>query len=156
MVGKRLNAKGWSNVQVIGSCLSGIIILAMFVFVERRARWPLLDLALFRNVPFVTGCLSFFLFSAALFGSQPFWSLFMQNTWGLSPLQGGLAFLPATGLIALFTPMFISIFPRLDSGVLIVVAGSHHRPLVSRHRYREGCDSVGHSRGHSQPQTCRE
>lgn len=29
----------------------------------------------------------------------------MQNTWGFSPLQGGLAFLPATGLIALFTPL---------------------------------------------------
>ena len=28
----------------------------------------------------------------------------MQNTWGYSPLQGGLAFLPATGLIALLTP----------------------------------------------------
>ena len=29
----------------------------------------------------------------------------MQNTWGFTPLQGGLAFLPATGLIALFTPI---------------------------------------------------
>lgn len=29
----------------------------------------------------------------------------MQNTWGYSPLQGGLAFLPATGLIALLTPL---------------------------------------------------
>lgn len=28
----------------------------------------------------------------------------MQNTWRFSPLQGGLAFLPATGLIVLFTP----------------------------------------------------
>ena len=28
----------------------------------------------------------------------------MQNTWGFSPLQGGLAFLPATGLIVLLTP----------------------------------------------------
>jgi hypothetical protein len=30
--------------------------------------------------------------------------LFLQNTWGLSPLQGGLAFLPAAGLIAALTP----------------------------------------------------
>ncbi|MBA2394294.1 MAG: MFS transporter [Ktedonobacteraceae bacterium] len=68
-------------------------------------RWPLVDLALFRNRPFVVGCLSFFLFSAALFGSQPYWSLFMQNTWGFSPLQGGLGFLPATGLIVILTPL---------------------------------------------------
>ncbi len=101
----RAGDEGWTNAVVIGSCLLGIVILTLFVIVERRVRWPLVDLALFHNLPFVMGCLSFFFFSAALFGSQPYWSLFMQNTWGFSPLQGGLAFLPATGLIALFTPL---------------------------------------------------
>ncbi|MHB8596170.1 MAG: DHA2 family efflux MFS transporter permease subunit [Ktedonobacteraceae bacterium] len=96
---------GWINSVVIASCLSGIVLLALFVITERRVRWPLVDLALFRNRPFVTGCLSFFFFSAALFGSQPYWSLLMQNTWGFSPLQGGLAFLPSTGLIVLLTPL---------------------------------------------------
>lgn len=101
----RAGDDGWANGLVIGSCLLGIVILALFVVVERRVRWPLVELALFHNLPFVMGCLSFFLFSAALFGSQPYMSLFMQNTWGFTPLQGGLAFLPATGLIALFTPL---------------------------------------------------
>jgi DHA2 family methylenomycin A resistance protein-like MFS transporter len=101
----RAGDEGWTSMVVIGSCLAGIIILTLFVITERRVRWPLIDLALFRNLPFVMGCLSFFLFSAALFGSQPYWSLFMQNTWGFSPLQGGLAFLPATILIVLFTPL---------------------------------------------------
>lgn len=96
---------GWTSGVVIGSCLAGIVILTLFVITERRVRWPLIDLTILRNFPFVMGCLSFFLFSAALFGSQPYWSLFMQNTWGFSPLQGGLAFLPATGLIVLFTPL---------------------------------------------------
>jgi len=101
----RAGDEGWTNMVVMGSCLFGIVLLALFVMIERRVRWPLVDLILFRNRPFVMGCLSFFFFSAALFGSQPYWSLFMQNTWGLTPLQGGLAFLPATGLIALFTPL---------------------------------------------------
>jgi MFS transporter, DHA2 family, methylenomycin A resistance protein len=100
----RAGDEGWTSSVVIGNCLAGIVILTLFVITERRVRWPLIDLALFRNFPFVMGCLSFFLFSAALFGSQPYWSLFMQNTWGFSPLQGGLAFLPATGLIVLLTP----------------------------------------------------
>ena len=101
----RAGNAGWLDSVVIGSSLLGIVILWLFIITERRVRWPLIDLALFRNGPFVMGCLSFFLFSAALFGSQPYWSLFMQNTWGFSPLQGGLAFLPATGLIVLFTPL---------------------------------------------------
>ena len=95
---------GWTNVVVIVSCLFGLVLLALFAMTERRMHFPLVDLALFRNRPFVMGCLSFFFLSAALFGSQPYWSLFMQNTWGFTPLQGGLAFLPATGLIALLTP----------------------------------------------------
>ena len=111
----RAGDEGWTSPLVIGSCLAGIVILTLFVITERRVRWPLIDLALFRNLPFVMGCLSFFLFSAALFGSQPYLSLFMQNTWGFTPLQGGLAFLPATGLIALFTPL---------SGILAQRTGS--------------------------------
>ncbi|HEY0753819.1 MAG TPA: DHA2 family efflux MFS transporter permease subunit [Ktedonobacteraceae bacterium] len=101
----RAGEEGWVNSVVIGSCLVGIVLLVLFVITEKRVRWPLIDLALFRNRQFVVGCLSFFLFSAALFGSQPYWSLLMQNTWGFSPLQGGLAFLPATGLIVLLTPV---------------------------------------------------
>lgn len=101
----RAGDEGWASSVVIGSCLLGIVMLALFVIVERRVRWPLIELALFRNRTFVLGCLSYFFLSAALFGSQPYWSLFMQNTWGFTPLQGGLAFLPSTGLIVLLTPL---------------------------------------------------
>jgi len=99
----RASTQGWSDLWVEGYALLGVILLYLFVVVERRVRWPLVDLALFRNLPFVMGCLSFLLFSAALFGSQPYWSLLMQNTWRFSPLQAGLGFLPATGLIAVLT-----------------------------------------------------
>ncbi len=95
---------GWGAPDVLLALALGALLLAAFVLIERRVRWPLVDLALFRNRAFVLGSLSFFLYSAALFGSQPYWSLFMQNTLGFSPLAGGLAFLPATGLIALLTP----------------------------------------------------
>ncbi len=90
----------WTIVLVGG----GLALFAIFVRVERRSPWPLIDLSVFRNRAFVGVSVSFLLFSAALFGSQPYWSLFLQNTWGLTPLQGGLAFLPATALIAVLTP----------------------------------------------------
>ena len=82
----------------------GVTLLVIFGELERRVRWPLFDMSLLRNRGFVGASLGFLLFSAALFGSQPYTSLFLQNTWGLSPLQGGLAFLPAAGLIAALTP----------------------------------------------------
>lgn len=85
--------------------VSGLAVTGLFVFVEKKARYPLIELSLFKNVAFIMPCISLFLFSAALFGSQPYWSLFFQNFWGFTPLQGGLAFLPATALIALLTPI---------------------------------------------------
>jgi hypothetical protein len=90
----------WTLLLAVG----GLALLLIFGVLERHARWPLFDMSLLRNPGFVGVSLSFLLFSAALFGSQPYTSLFLQNTWGLSPLQGGLAFLPAAGLIAVLTP----------------------------------------------------
>lgn len=101
----RSSSVGWGNVMVIASGGMGILALVAFVLIERRLRHPLIDLALFRNTPFVLGCISFFLFAACIFGTQPYWSLFMQNLWGYSPLQGGLAFVPATALVAALTPV---------------------------------------------------
>ena len=118
----RASTEGWANVIVAGSALLGVSILSLFVVAERQVRWPLVDLALFRNLPFVMGCLSFFLFAAALFGSQPYWSLFMQNTWGFSPLQAGLAFLPATVLIAGLTPLAGLIAQRAGPRLRIFIA----------------------------------
>jgi len=84
--------------------LIGFLTLFMLIVVEGRRASPLIDLSLFKNTNFTMPCISLFLFSIALFGSQPYWSLFMQNFWEFTPLQGGLAFLPATVLIALLQP----------------------------------------------------
>jgi EmrB/QacA subfamily drug resistance transporter len=96
--------RGIADVWTLLLVGGGVTLLLIFGEIERRVRWPLFDMSLLRNPGFVGVSLSFLLFSAALFGSQPYTSLFLQNTWGLSPLQGGLAFLPAAGLIALLTP----------------------------------------------------
>jgi MFS transporter, DHA2 family, methylenomycin A resistance protein len=96
--------RGTADLWTIVLAGGGVVLLIIFGILERRVRWPLMDMALLRNPGFVGVSLSFLLFSAALFGSQPYTSLFLQNTWGLTPLQGGLAFIPAAGLIAVLTP----------------------------------------------------
>lgn len=83
----------------------GVAIIFIFIKLELRTTNPLIDIELFKNVNFALPCISMFLFSASLFGSQPYWSMFFQNYLGFSPLLGGLAFLPATALVALLTPI---------------------------------------------------
>jgi MFS transporter, DHA2 family, methylenomycin A resistance protein len=108
--------RGTADIWTIILAGLGFALLATFGLLERQVRWPLMDMALLRNPRFVGVSVSFLLFSAALFGSQPYMSLFLQNTWGLTPFQGGLAFLPAAGLIAALTPV---------SGLIGQWAGRH-------------------------------
>jgi EmrB/QacA subfamily drug resistance transporter len=117
----RGNDLGWGD-PVIAACFaSGAALLGAFVAVEQRVKRPLVDLSLFRSRTFVAACLAAMLFSMAVFGSQPFTSLFMQNYWGFSPLEGGFAFVPATALVALLMPV---------SGIVGQRMGGHIRYLL--------------------------
>ncbi len=119
----RGNEEGWTSPLILGCALAGAALLPVFVLVERRVRFPLVDLSLFRSLPFVTACVSAALFSAAVFGSQPFTSLFMQNYLGFSPLQGGLAFVTATALVAILMPFSGIMGQRLGSRMRWLIIG---------------------------------
>lgn len=121
----RANDLGWTSPVILGCFAVGTALLPAFVLIERRVRHPLVDLTLFRSAPFVTACVSAALFSAAVFGSQPFTSLFMQSYLGFSPLQGGLAFIPATALVAVLMPVSGILGQRLGTRLRwIIIVGS--------------------------------
>jgi MFS family permease len=54
LAGLILGRSGWTQPAAIGLLVAGILILTGFVFHERRTRFPLIDLSLFRNPEFVT------------------------------------------------------------------------------------------------------
>lgn len=121
----RANGVGWTSPMILACLAGGAALLPAFWLVERRRRYPLVDLSLFKSGTFVMACFSAFLFSAAVFGSQPYTSLFMQNFWGMSPLQAGLGFVPATFLVALLMPFSGIMGQRLGHRLrFIVMAGS--------------------------------
>ena len=121
----RANEEGWTSPIILGCFAIGALMLPAFVMVERRVKAPLVDLSLFRTPSFVIACLSAGLFSMAVFGSQPFTSLFMQNHLGFSPLRGGLGFVPATALVAILMPVSGILGQKLGHRMrYIIIAGS--------------------------------
>ncbi|HLZ71473.1 MAG TPA: DHA2 family efflux MFS transporter permease subunit [Dehalococcoidia bacterium] len=121
----RANELGWGSPVLLGSLLGGAALLPVFVALERRVQRPLIELSLFRSRTFVIACLAAFLFNAGVFGSQPYSSLLLQNTWGFSPLEAGFAFVPATALVALMTPVSGMLGQRLGGRLrLVMIAGS--------------------------------
>jgi EmrB/QacA subfamily drug resistance transporter len=95
------NTEGWTSLQTLGAGLSGLAGLVGFALYERRLDRPLLRVQRLRERAVGGGMVMMLATSAVLFGMFLLTSLYLQNVLGTSPLETGLAFLPAavvTGL----------------------------------------------------------
>ena len=89
---------GWGNATALATIAVGLILLALFVFVERRitARGgqSLVDLALFRSVGFRWGTILVTFLSFTMFGLFFALPQYFQNVRGADSLGSGLRLLP--------------------------------------------------------------
>ncbi len=91
----------WGSAVVVGLAVAGVVLLAAFIWQERRAAEPIIPLSLFRSAVFrVASALGFFI-GLAMFGAIIFIPLFLQLVYGVSPTSSGLRMLPLmAGLLA--------------------------------------------------------
>jgi EmrB/QacA subfamily drug resistance transporter len=78
----------------LGASLAGLLLLALFVYVERAAREPMIRLDLFASRTFTVTNLYTFLLYATLGGALFFVPFDLINVQGYSPSAAGAAFLP--------------------------------------------------------------
>jgi len=91
----------WSSPLIVALLALSLVSGVLFVWRERRAADPLLDLRLFGNRTFALGNLATFLFGATFLSSVVFLPLFMVNVVGLSATGSGLTMTPLTlGVVA--------------------------------------------------------
>jgi EmrB/QacA subfamily drug resistance transporter len=83
-----------TDVAGLATAVSGLLLLVAFVAWERRARWPMIPLSVFRNAKFTGANAYTFLLYAALGGSLFFVPFDLQNVQGYSPTAAGAAMLP--------------------------------------------------------------
>ncbi|WP_267304699.1 MFS transporter [Mycobacterium barrassiae] len=89
---------GWLSASTTVAFTAALLALALFVVVENRAPWPLVDLSLLRHGRFavlvVAGAIANIAYAVAIFLS----TLNLQQVRGLDPLMAGLVFLgPSAG-----------------------------------------------------------
>src|SRR5215469_9790555 len=111
---------GWSNAIVIGSLLAGALLLAGFLWQEKRSPAPLMPLSLFRSPVFSGVNLLTLLLYGGLGGAFFFLPFLLIELHGYSALGAGAAFLPFTLIIALLS--------RWSGGLLDRFGG--RRPLI--------------------------
>ncbi|MFH8405877.1 DHA2 family efflux MFS transporter permease subunit [Streptomyces sp. NPDC018019] len=85
---------GWGSWQIIGLGVLGLVLLAVFVAVERRAAEPVLPLRLFRLRSFTLTAVIGFVIGFAMFGSMTYLPTFLQVVKGVSPTMSGVHMLP--------------------------------------------------------------
>jgi EmrB/QacA subfamily drug resistance transporter len=122
----------WGSAQTILVALAGILLLAAFLAVERRAPEPVLPPALLRNRVFSVGSTLSLIVGFAMFGSITFLPLYFQTVDAATPTSAGLRLIPMMGGL-LFTSILSGqliartgryrVFPIVGTSVMVVGLG---------------------------------
>lgn len=95
--------RGAGDPLVVGSLVVGVVALASFVLVQRRSRHPLVPPDLFADRTFALANALTFVVYAALGGVMMLFVLQLQTSLGYSPTAAGLAGLPMSVMMLLFS-----------------------------------------------------
>src|SRR5262245_9167411 len=115
----RGNEEGWTSTRILAELIGGALLLLAFVFVERRAREPMLPLGLFRHRAFTGAQVAAFSISASFFALFLYTTLYLQAVLHLSPLATGLVYLPGTIVMFLVSAASAQLVDRSSPGALI-------------------------------------
>lgn len=97
------NALGWTSLTTIGLLAAAGALLALFLAIESRVEAPLMPLGLFRLRNLATANVVGVLWAAAMFAWFFLSALYLQQVLRYSPMQVGLAFLPANLIMGAFS-----------------------------------------------------
>jgi EmrB/QacA subfamily drug resistance transporter len=97
------NRAGWLSPQTLTLLGASVALLVAFLVIEARVREPLMPLRLFRLRNLAIANMVGVLWAAGMFGWFVISALYMQHVLGYDPMQVGLAFVPADGLMAVFS-----------------------------------------------------
>ena len=97
------NQQGWTSGRTLGVLGAAAAGIALFLAIESRVSAPLMPLGLFRLRSVATANVVGILWSAAMFAMFFLSALYLQLVLGYSPLEVGLAFLPANLIMGAFS-----------------------------------------------------
>lgn len=122
---------GWISAATLGCFAASVVFGVLFVVTERRVAVPLLDLALLRNRILVGSTLAILIGAGTINGLMYVLSLYFQSpdALGFSPLEAGVATLPATIGLVVIAPFVPRLAHRMGGrqvigiGFVLMTAG---------------------------------
>jgi EmrB/QacA subfamily drug resistance transporter len=117
----RTDTTGWGDASTLVLMLAGIGLLGTFLAIEGKfAKAPLMPLRLFASRSLSAANLIVLLVGGSTFGMWFFFSLYLQQVRGYSPLHAGLIFLPMTIAIVIGSRVASQITLRVGPKRLLI------------------------------------
>jgi EmrB/QacA subfamily drug resistance transporter len=96
--------RGWLAPETLAGAGAALLLLVLFVVVERRNPAPMMNLALFRNAEFALGALAALVVFMGIASTRFLVPFFLQAVRGISPAQVGVLIVPAAIVTAIAAP----------------------------------------------------
>ncbi len=91
---------GWSDPVVIGALACAVVLLPLWVLIERHTRAPMLDLSIFNNRLFAAASAASFINGLARFALMFLFVFYFQGAQSNSPIEAGIKLIPlALGML---------------------------------------------------------
>ncbi|MDW5595946.1 MFS transporter [Conexibacter stalactiti] len=116
----RAGSDGWGSPSALATLALAVVLLALFVSVERRSVQPLVRLSLLGQRRLAAANVTMALLCSGQFAAFYFVSLLLQETLGYRPVEAGLAFLPFCAGIVLGATAATRLLPRHGARALVV------------------------------------
>ncbi|MFG2559846.1 MFS transporter [Streptomyces sp. NPDC048496] len=119
----------FGDAVVLLSIIGGLVVLAGFVWHEKRSSHPAIDITYFKNGAFSAAVAAVALVFFALMGVTFFSAFYLQSVRGYSALQSGLLIVPLAAAQMIFAPRARLVVERFGSravctvGMLLVAVG---------------------------------
>ncbi|MGH3338336.1 MAG: MDR family MFS transporter, partial [Propionibacteriaceae bacterium] len=93
--------QGWASAIGIWLLVGAVVLAALFVLVESKAKEPIIPLELFKHWTFTSNIIFAMMMGIGMFGGLIFLPIYLQAVKGLNATQSGLAILPL--VVGIFT-----------------------------------------------------
>lgn len=114
----RAETRSWGSPAVWGFLTAGVVLLVLFVFIERKVAHPLLPMRVVQDRDRGGAYIAVFISGAGMFGIFLFLTYYMQTSLNFSPVMTGVAFLPmVAGIMVTAQVSTIVLLPRIGAKI---------------------------------------
>ena len=114
--------RGWTSTTILAAFALGIAVIAAFIAWELRAKQPMLDVSVFRNLRFSAANVAVTFVFFALMGVMYYLTTYLQSVMGYTALEAGVRMLPIALGVIFAARLSVVLTARLGTKV-VVAAG---------------------------------